>query len=296
MGIVRNFPFRGVGTALITPFSGGAIDYACLERLIERQIKGGVDALLVNGTTGESATLSETEARELIAFTVERTGGRVPVVAGVGSNCTERAARLAEYARDAGAVAVLAVTPYYNKASERGLISHYSRIANAARLPVIVYNVPSRTGLSLSVGIWNELLKIEEICGIKEASGSISYVARLAARFGKSLAIYSGNDDLLLPTLSLGGMGIFSVISNLLPREVGDICRLYFSEDTEGACRLQLRLMPLIDAAFSEVNPIPIKAMLAECGLCREEYRLPLCPATQEKRKIITDAMRALDI
>lgn len=296
MGIAGNFPFCGVGTALITPFSGGAIDYTCLERLIERQIDGGVDALLINGTTGESATLSENEARALIAFAVERADGRVPVVAGVGSSCTERAAGLAEYARDAGATAVLAVTPYYNKASERGLISHYARIANAARVPTIVYNVPSRTGLSLSVGIWHELLKINGICGVKEASGSISYVARLAARFGNDLAIYSGNDDLLLPTLSLGGMGIFSVISNLLPREVGDICRLYFSGDAEGARKLQLRLIPLIDAAFSEVNPIPIKAMLAECGLCREEYRLPLCSPTQEKRKIITDAMRALNI
>lgn len=296
MGIVRKFPFRGVGTALITPFSDGAIDYPCLERLIERQIEGGADALLINGTTGESATLSESEARTLIAFAVERAGGRVPVIAGVGSNCTEKAAGLAEYARDAGADAVLAVTPYYNKASEHGLVSHYARIANAAGLPVIVYNVPSRTGLSLSVGIWNELLKIDGICGIKEASGSISYVARLAAHFGNDLAIYSGNDDLLLPTLSLGGVGIFSVISNLLPHEVGDICRLYFSGGTEGARKLQLRLMPLIDAAFSEINPIPIKAMLAECGLCREEYRLPLCSPAREGRKIITDAMKALDI
>lgn len=286
--------FRGAATALITPFSDGAIDYGSLGRLIEYQISGGIDALLICGTTGEAATLDMREVRELISFTVERVSGRVPVIAGVGSNCTSTAVGLAEYARASGADAVLAVTPYYNKASESGLISHYSAIARAAELPLIIYNVPSRTGMSISLGAWRELMNIDGVCGVKEASGSISYLSRLAA-LGGGLCIYSGNDDLILPTLSLGGSGVFSVLSNLLPREVGDICRLYFSGNIEGARALQLGLMPLIDAIFSEVNPIPIKALLAEVGLCREEYRLPLCPLSEEKRREIIGLFTSLD-
>lgn len=276
--------FRGVATALITPFDDGAIDYGSLGRLIEYQISGGVDALLICGTTGEAATLDGREVCELIAFTVERVSGRVPVIAGVGSNCTRVAMGLAEYARASGADAVLAVTPYYNKASEGGLIAHYSAIARAAELPLIIYNVPSRTGMSISLCTWRELMSIEGVCGVKEASGSISYLSRLAA-LGGGLSIYSGNDDLILPTLSLGGLGVFSVLSNLLPCEVGQIYRSYFSGDIEGARALQLGAMPLIDAIFSEVNPIPIKALLAEVGLCREEYRLPLCALDEARRR-----------
>ncbi len=286
--------FRGTATALITPFSDGRIDYASLGRLIEHQISGGIDALLVNGTTGENATLDISEAKELISFAAERISGRVPLVAGVGSNCTAKAAELSRWAHDAGADAVLAVTPYYNKASERGLIAHYSEIASAAMLPVVLYNVPSRTGMSISPHIFSELSRIEGIVAVKEASGSVGSVARISALCGERLDIYSGNDDLITPVLALGGLGVFSVLSNLLPVQVGGICRHYFSGDAAAATRLQLSLVPCIDAIFSEVNPIPIKALLAEAGLCREEYRLPLCPLSSERRKAIVELFTSL--
>lgn len=286
--------FRGTATALITPFSSGRIDHEALGRLIEHQISGGIDALLINGTTGENATLELSEAKELISFAAERVGGRVPLIAGVGSNCTAKAAELSRWAHDAGADAVLAVTPYYNKASERGLIAHYSEIARAARLPVVLYNVPSRTGMRLSPKILSELSRIEGIAALKEASGNIGSVARISALCGDRLGIYSGNDDLITPTLALGGLGVFSVLSNLLPVQVGQICKLYFSGDASAATRLQLSLIPCVDAIFSEVNPIPIKALLAEVGLCREEYRLPLCPLSEEKRKEIIGLFTSL--
>ena len=276
--------FTGVCTALITPFRDGKIDFEALSGLIEFQIGGGVDALLINGTTGESATLTDAEKREIISFTVSEVGGRVPVIAGTGSNDTKKAVELSKFAYDVGADACLAVTPYYNKASEVGLIKHYEAIADATEIPIILYNVPSRTGVNIPLSVYERLSEHKNIVAVKEANPSVSDFARLSARCGKNLDLYSGNDDLILPCLSLGGNGIISVISNALPRQTGDICRLWFGGKIKEATELQLKLLPLTNALFCEVNPIPIKALLSHLGFCKEEYRLPLCPMDSERK------------
>ena len=281
---IKKTVFRGVATALITPFDSGRIDYASLERLIEVQIENGVDALLINGTTGESSTLSEGERRELISFAVKRIKGRVPTLAGTGCNATKSALELSRFACDAGCDAVLVVTPYYNKASEDGLIEHYSSIADGISKPLLLYNVPSRTCMNISQSVYLRLAEHPNIAGVKEASSSISDFASLSCSCGDKLALYSGNDDMILPTLSLGGDGVISVLSNAFPREVHDICALFFNGKAEEAAKLQLELLPLIKALFSEVNPIPIKALLAYRGICKEEYRLPLCKMSHEKK------------
>lgn len=276
--------FTGVCTALITPFRNGKIDFEALSGLIEFQIDGGVDALLINGTTGESATLTDAEKREIISFAVSEVGGRVPVIAGTGSNDTHKAVELSKFAYDVGADACLAVTPYYNKASEVGLIKHYEAIVDATEIPIILYNVPSRTGVNISLSVYERLSEHKNIVAVKEANPSVSDFARLSARCGKNLDLYSGNDDLILPCLSLGGNGIISVISNALPRQTGDICRLWFGGKIKEATELQLKLLPLTNALFCEVNPIPIKALLSHLGFCKEEYRLPLCPMDSERK------------
>lgn len=279
--------FTGVCTALITPFRDGKIDFEALSGLIEFQIDGGVDALLINGTTGESATLTDAEKREIISFAVSEVGGRVPVIAGTGSNDTKKAVELSKFAYDVGADACLAVTPYYNKASEVGLIKHYEAIADATEIPIILYNVPSRTGVNIPLSVYERLSEHKNIVAVKEANPSVSDFARLSARCGKNLDLYSGNDDLILPCLSLGGNGIISVISNALPRQTGDICRLWFGGKIKEATELQLKLLPLTNALFCEVNPIPIKALLSHLGFCKEEYRLPLCPMDSERKKAL---------
>ena len=279
--------FTGVCTALITPFRDGKIDFEALSGLIEFQIDGGVDALLINGTTGESATLTDAEKREIISFAVSEVGGRVPVIAGTGSNDTKKAVELSKFAYDVGADACLAVTPYYNKASEVGLIKHYEAIVDATEIPIILYNVPSRTGVNIPLSVYEKLSEHKNIVAVKEANPSVSDFARLSARCGKNLDLYSGNDDLILPCLSLGGNGIISVISNALPRQTGDICRLWFGGKIKEATELQLKLLPLTNALFCEVNPIPIKALLSHLGFCMEEYRLPLCPMDSERKKAL---------
>lgn len=276
--------FDGVCTALITPFKDGKIDYISLKKIIEFQIENGVDALLINGTTGESATLTEQEKRDIIAFSVREVNGRVPLIAGTGSNDTKKAVELSKFADEVGADGVLVVTPYYNKASDDGLVYHYFEIANAINIPLILYNVPSRTGVNIPLSVYERLSKHKNIVGVKEASPSLSDFARLCAKCGSDFALYSGNDDLIVPFLSLGGMGVVSVLSNALPREVGDICRLYFSGKVKEAADLQLRLLPLIEEIFCEVNPIPIKALMAHLGMCCEEYRLPLCRMSEIKK------------
>ena len=276
--------FTGVCTALITPFRDGKIDFEALSGLIEFQIDGGVDALLINGTTGESATLTDAEKREITSFAVSEVGGRVPVIAGTGSNDTKKAVELSKFAYDVGADACLAVTPYYNKASEVGLIKHYEAIADATEIPIILYNVPSRTGVNIPLSVYERLSEHKNIVAVKEANPSVSDFARLSARCGKNLDLYSGNDDLILPCLSLGGNGIISVISNALPRQTGEICRLWFGGKIKEATELQLKLLPLTNALFCEVNPIPIKALLSHLGFCKEEYRLPLCPMDSDRK------------
>lgn len=279
--------FKGVCTALVTPFKNGEVDYPSLKGLIEFQIESGIDALLINGTTGESATLNEDEKQELISFAVREVDGRVPLIAGTGSNSTRSAIQLSKFAHAVGANALLVVTPYYNKASADGLYKHYEAIADACDAPIFIYNVPSRTGLNIPLEIYERLAKIDNIVAIKEASTSVSDLVRLAQRCGGTLDVYSGNDDLILPALALGGKGVISVLSNALPKETCDICKLWFAGNVEGARTLQLRLLPLINALFSEVNPIPVKALLSHLGFCDEEYRLPLCQMGENNKKTL---------
>ena len=281
--------FHGAATALITPFDNGHIDYISLERLIERQIESGIDALLINGTTGESSTLTNEERKEIIAFAAKRIGGRLPTLAGTGCNITESALELSKFACDAGCDAVLVVTPYYNKASEQGLIEHYTKIADGIDKPLILYNVPSRTGVNIPLNVYLELAKHENISGVKEASSSISDFGLLSSKSQNSLDLYSGNDDMILPTLSLGGKGVISVLSNVCPKEVHDMCSLYFEGKIKESSELQLKFFPLIKALFSEVNPIPVKTVMAHLGYCKEEFRLPLCKISDEKRKKILE-------
>ena len=282
--------FTGVCTALITPFWDGEIDYKALKNLIEFQIKSGIDALLINGTTGESATLSEKEKQELISFAIREVGGRIPIIAGTGSNSTKKAIELSQFASDVGVDAILVVTPYYNKASVEGLIQHYEAIANAVDVPIILYNVPSRTGVNIPLSVYDKLANHKNIVAVKEANPDVSAMAKLCAKCSDRLDIYSGNDDLILPTLSLGGKGVISVLSNILPKDVGDICKFWFEGKTKEATALQLNLLPLINAIFSEVNPIPIKALMAKEGFCQEEYRLPLSQMSKGKKKDLFDA------
>ena len=284
--------FKGAATAIITPFKGGKVDYEAFGRLIDWQIDEGISAIVAAGTTGEGSTLTDAEHREVIRFCVERTAGRVPVVAGTGSNDTAYAIDLTKFACDAGADAMLLVTPYYNKATQKGLIESFTAVADVSRKPVILYNVPSRTGCNITPATAKELSKHPNIAGIKEASGNISQVAEIAQLCGDDLDIYSGNDDQILPVLSLGGKGVISVLSNLLPKRTDMICKNYFAGNTSEALKEQLELLPLINALFSEVNPIPVKAAMAAMGFGDNELRLPLTPIEKEHGEKLFALMR----
>ena len=288
----KEIVFRGAGTALITPMKGDGIDYDAFGKLIDGQIAGGVDALVVAGTTGEGATLTDEEHREVIKFCVEKTAGGVPVVAGTGSNDTAYANELSRYACDVGADALLLVTPYYNKTSPQGLIHHFLSTAEATNKPIILYNVPSRTGINIPLSVYRELAKHERIVAAKEASGNISAIAEIAAELKDDLALYSGNDDQIVPVLSLGGIGVISVLSNIMPRETHDVCAKYAAGDVEGSRDLQLKLLKLINLLFVETNPIPIKEACAMMGICENDIRLPLCRMEDGHRKQLEDEMR----
>lgn len=283
--------FKGAATALITPFQGGRIDYDALTHLIEFQIEGKIDALVIAGTTGEASTLSTEEHKQLLRFAVRQVAGRVPVIAGTGSNDIAHAIELSRFACDCGCDALLIVTPYYNRASEEGLIRSYRAIADAVYRPIILYNVPSRTGVRLTLPVYRALAEHPNIVAVKEASGDLGAVARIAAELGNALTVYSGNDDVNVPILSLGGVGAISVLSNLMPRETSAMCHKYLNGDFKGATEDQLRLMPLIDALFAEVNPIPVKCAAAMMGLCREEYRLPLCAPSHATRNRLAEEL-----
>ena len=280
--------FKGVGTALITPTNKSGIDYEKLEKLIEFQIKEGINALIIAGTTGEGATLSDSEHRELLRFSKEKIRGRVPMIAGVGSNDTNYACDLTKFACEIGVDGLLAVTPYYNKATQRGLIESYTEIAKVARKPIILYNVPSRTGVNIEPETYLELSKIDIIVGIKEANGNLTKIMDAFNLVGDKLYIYSGNDDEIVPFLAMGGMGVISVISNMLPKETVRICDAYFEGKIEESRNLQMKYLPLIRALFSEVNPIPVKSALKMIGFNAGPLRLPLTemePQNQEKLK-----------
>ncbi len=269
--------FTGAGVALITPFSDGEVDYKALASILEQQIAGGTDAIIVCGTTAEAATLSDEEHKKIITFCVERVNHRVPVIAGTGSNHTSYAVELTRFAKDEGADAVLLVTPYYNKASQKSLVRHFLTIAEAADIPNILYNVPSRTGLNISVPAYRELAKHPNIVAAKEASGNISSILQVMQTCGDELAVYSGNDDQIVPLMSMGAIGVISVLSNVLPRETHEMTKLCLEGNFAEAARMQLRYLPLINGLFMQVNPIPVKTAMAKMGLCSGEMRLPLC-------------------
>ncbi len=274
--------FKGVGTALITPFKGGKIDYPSLEGLIDFQISGGANAIILLGTTGEASTISEVERGEVIAFANKKIAGRVPLIVGCGTNNTEVTIRYCQNASELGADGLLLVTPYYNKASATGLTQHYKAIARSVSLPIILYNVPPRTGVNIPISVYKALCDIPNIVGIKEASGNISYLTEILDTCGDLFDVYSGNDDLTLPTLALGGVGVISVCSNILPSKMSALCQKFFDSDLEGARKIQLELNNLIKALFCEVNPIPIKYACSVLGLCQNELRLPLCPTEKQ--------------
>ncbi len=279
--------FFGCGTAIITPFSNGEIDFESFGKLIDRQLSAEVSAIIVCGTTGEASTMSVSEHLKCVEFAVERVNERVPVIAGTGNNCTKKATELSVAASKLGCDAILVVTPYYNKASDEGLIRHFSLIADVADCPLILYNVPSRTGVNIPLPVYKKLSKHGNIKGVKEASGNISAIASLFAECSDKFKIYSGNDDQILPILSLGGQGVISVVSNILPRKVQMLCKKFASNDTASAARLQCDLNEISSAMFCEVNPIPVKYALSLMEACRAEWRLPLCePSDVSKEKI----------
>ena len=284
--------FRGAATALVTPLTAQGIDYPQLGRLIDWQIESGIDALVICGTTGEGSTLTDKEHRDAIAFAVERTAGRVPVIAGTGSNDTAYAIELTRFACEAGADACLVVTPYYNKATQNGLVAMYSAIADASTKPLILYNVPSRTGVGIQPATYRKLAEHPNIAAVKEANGNISAIVETRALVGDKLDIYSGNDDEIVPILSMGGLGVISVLSNLLPRETSQICHKFFAGDVAGAAKMQCQYLPLIRALFSEVNPIPVKAAMAAMGFCEDYLRLPLTPMEDAHRQVLLAEMR----
>lgn len=276
---MKNTVFTGAATAIVTPMTrGGEVDYRAFGRLIDWQIDEGIDAIVAVGTTGEGPTLTDAEHREAVRFCVERVAGRVPVIAGTGSNDTAYAVSLTQFACDVGADAMLLVTPYYNKATQGGLIKSFTAVAEASTKPCILYNVPSRTGCNLQPKTVAALAEHPNIVAIKEASGDISQVAQIAALCGDKLDIYSGNDDQIVPIMALGGKGVISVLSNLLPRQTSHLCRLMEQSALSEAAAVQLELLPLIDALFCEVNPIPVKAAMAAMGFGENCVRLPLTP------------------
>ena len=290
---MKKIIFRGAGVAIITPFTETGVNYPELGRIIEDQIAGGTDAIIITGTTGESATMTDAEHREAIRFAVEQVGGRIPVVAGTGSNETAYAVELSQYAEQVGADALLLVTPYYNKCTQNGLVAHYTEIADSVSIPAILYNVPSRTGVNIKTETYVQLAKHPRIVAVKEASGDLSAILRLRAAVGDELAVYSGNDDQIVPILSLGGLGVISVLSNVAPRATHDICQHYFDGNTAEAARLQIAYADLIDALFCEVNPIPVKTAMRRLGYDAGSLRMPLSEMEPANVAKLDAALRA---
>ena len=286
--------FKGIATALITPFAAdGSVDYEALGRIIDWQIESGIDALVACGTTGEGPTLTDEEHKEVIRYTVERTAGRVPVIAGTGSNDHAYAEELTRFACEVGADAMLVVTPYYNKATQNGLVQSFSRLADLSTKPLILYNVPSRTGCNITPATYARLAEHGNIQAIKEANGNISSIVETASLIGDRMDIYSGNDDQIVPILSMGGKGCISVLSNILPQETCEITRRWFAGDTAGAAQLQMKYLALVNALFCEVNPIPVKAAMAAMGWCENILRLPLTCMEAPNREKLLGLMRA---
>ena len=290
---MKNTIFTGAGVAIVTPMHADlSVNFPLLGEMIDDQIANGTDSIVIVGTTGESSTLADDEHVACIRYAVERVAGRIPVVAGAGSNHTDYALWLSKEAKAAGADALLHVTPYYNKTSQAGLIRHFHTLADAVDLPVILYNVPSRTGMTIAPKTYLELSKHPHIVATKEASGNFSAIAESMALCGDQLDFYSGNDDQIVPLLSLGGKGVISVLSNVAPRQTHDICQLYFDGKTKESAALQLSLMPLINALFCDVNPIPVKYAVSLLGWQAGDCRLPLAPPSEEHKQLIEREMK----
>ncbi|MBR2340020.1 MAG: 4-hydroxy-tetrahydrodipicolinate synthase [Clostridia bacterium] len=293
---MKNTVFTGAATAIVTPLNENGIDYEQFARLIEWQIAEGIDAIVAVGTTGEGSTLTDEEHKEAIRFCVEQVKGRVPVIAGTGSNDAAYAIELTKYACEVGADAMLLVTPYYNKATQNGLYQFFTAIADASTKPCILYNVPGRTGCNLLPETCARLADHKNIVAIKEASGNISQIAKLCELCGDKIDVYSGNDDQIVPIMSLGGIGVISVLSNLLPKETSKMCHKFLNGDVKGAREMQLKYIPLVDSLFCEVNPIPVKAAMSAMGYCDNYLRLPLTPMEKKNEDVLLANMRAAGI
>lgn len=286
--------FKGAGVAIITPMhEDGSVNYEKLEEILEYQIANSTDAIIICGTTGESSTMTHGEHLKTIKFTIDKVAKRVPVIAGTGSNCTETAIMLSKEAASYGADALLVVTPYYNKATQKGLIAHYTAIAEAVpETPIIMYNVPSRTGCNLQPATVAALVKnVKNIVGIKAASGDLSQIAKTVALAGEKLELYSGNDDQVLPVLSLGGLGVISVLSNVAPKQTHDMVMKFLEGDIKEATKLQIEAIPLVNALFCEVNPIPVKTAMNMMGMEVGSLRMPLCEMEECNKEILKKAM-----
>ena len=293
---MKEIIFKGCGTAIITPFTKDGVNFDTFEKLINDQINNGADSIIVCGTTGESSTMSAEERKETIKFAIKVANKRVPIIAGTGSNCTQSAIEMTQFAESVGADAALVVTPYYNKTTQAGLIAHYKAIANATKLPIIMYSVPSRTGVNILPATCLELSKIENIVAIKEASGNISQIAEIAALCGDNLHIYSGNDDQILPILSLGGLGVISVLSNLMPGLVHKMIYDFWDGNINAATKAQLDTLDLTSSLFCEVNPIPVKAALNMVGYDVGIPRLPLIEMSDAGKKRMEASLKKLDL
>ncbi len=289
---IKRTVFTGTATAIITPFTQDGIDWDAYGRLLDYQLEGGIDAIVAAGTTGEGSTLTDREFEDLIIFSKKRISGRVPLIAGSGSNNTAHAIERTQTACRAGADAVLLVTPYYNKTTQRGLVASFSAIADASDVPCILYNVPSRTGLNMLPETLSVLADHEKIAAVKESCGSLSQVAKAMLLCGDRLDIYSGNDDQTVPILSLGGRGLISVVANILPRETGDLCRRFFAGDVKGAAAIQLKLLNLMNQLMIETNPIPAKAACAALGFGENRLRLPLVEMEEGNRQKLLALMK----
>lgn len=288
--------FKGAASALVTPITENGIDFENFGKLIDWQIEQGIDALVICGTTGEASTLTDEEHRAAIKFAVERINHRVPCIAGTGGNDTAYAIELTKYACSVGADACLVVTPYYNKATQNGLIKMFTAIADASTKPIILYNVPSRTGVNIAPSTYVALADHPMIAAVKEASGNISQCVEVMSLVGDKIDMYSGNDDQIVPLLSIGGSGVISVLSNVFPKETSEMCHKFFNGDVEGSKEMQFKYLPFTKALFSEVNPIPVKSAMAKLGFCENYVRLPLTPMEKKNEDVMFEEMRKLGL
>lgn len=292
---MKTLPFTGSGVAIITPFDGDKTNYDALGKLIEMHIAKKTDAIIICGTTGEASTMNNEDHLAAIEYTVKKVNGRIPVIAGTGSNETAHAIELSQKAEKLGADGLLHVTPYYNKTTQKGLVEHFTAIANSVKIPIILYNVPSRTGMNISIDTLKKLAKVDNIVAIKEASGDISYTAKVAAQVPE-LYIYSGNDDMIVPVMSLGGKGVISVVANIMPEETHNICEYYLNGEVQESLKLQLEMLELINNLFIEVNPVPIKTAMNLLGYNAGNLRLPLTDMEEKNLEVLKNSLKKMNL